>query len=460
MLLSVKLYESFMKHRSMDPLLLIGSVLVLAAVLTWILPAGRFDRVHDPKTGQTVVVPGSYQTAPRKPVGLWGILLSIPQGLNQAAEVIFYVFLAGAALTVIEATGAIGNTLDHLMWRFGNRPLLILSLASILFLIGGAAYGMYEEILALIPLLCALMQRLRLNGEMAVGISMGTATVGAAFSPFNTFALGISQPMAELRLFSGAGFRTVVFLLAMAIWAGYLAWYAMRTRLPEPEHAMDHADHIIPWRPRDLVVLAALNGGMALVVLGALFLDWDLLQFSAVFVAVGFLSGLAGGLGWRTTAEQFAEGFRRMALAATLIGFARAISVVLANGMVLDTIANTLFSPLRHLPLAASSITMFLSESALAFPMPSDSGRAMASLPVLIPLSDLLGLSRQMVVSSYQFGIVASGMITPTAGAMLAMLALAGVSYSRWLRFIAVPAVLLLVLSAAAMAIGVRIGVR
>jgi len=449
-----------MQHRSMDPLLLVGSVVVLAAILTWVLPAGRFARVRDPQTGHTVVVPGSYKSVPGSPVGPWGLLQAIPQGLNEAAAVIFYVFLAGAALTVIEATGAIGNTLDHLMWRFGRRPLLILLLASILFLIGGAAYQMYEEILALIPVLCALMQRLRLNGEMAVGISLGTATVGAAFSPFNTFALGISQPMAELRLFSGAGFRTVVFLLAVVIWAGYLAWYASRSRLPESQQPIAHQDHVSRWRPHDLAVLATLNGGMAAVVLGALFWHWDLPQFSAVFVAVGVVAGLVGGLGWRTTAEQFAEGFRRMALAATLIGFARAISVVLANGIVLDTMANALFSPLRHLPLGASSITMFFSESALAFPMPSDSGRAMMSLPVLIPLGDLLGLPRQIVVSSFQFSTVASGMITPTSGAMLAMLALAGVSYSRWLRFIGLPAVLLLVLSAAAMAIGVRIGLQ
>ena len=451
-----------MKHRSLDPLLLIGTVLVLAAILTWILPAGRFQRMRNPQSGQTLIVPGSYAPVPRHPVGPWGILLAVPQGLNEAAAVIFYVFLAGAALTVIEATGAIGNTLDHLMRRFGNRPLLILLLTSIIFLIGGASYEMYEEILALIPVLCALTNRLGLDGEMAVGISLGTATVGAAFSPFNTFALGISQPMAELRLFSGARFRTVVFLLALIVWAGYLAWYATRTRaaaLFKPDAIAATPPHSLTrWRPRDLAVVASLIGGMACVVLGAVFLRWDLPQFSAVFVAVGFVAGLAGGLGWRTTAEQFAEGFRRMALAATLIGFARAISVVLANGVVLDSIANALFSPLRHLPLGASSIAMFLSESALAFPLPSDSGRAMMSLPILVPLGDLLGLSRQIVVNAFAFSTIASGIVTPTSGAMLAMLSLAGVSYSKWLRFIALPAILLTALSAAAMVIGVQIG--
>lgn len=452
------------KQRSMDPILLVGSVILLAAVLTWILPAGRFARHRDPQTGRTIVVPGSYKSVPRNPIGLWGVLVSIPQGLNEAAAVVFYIFLAGGALTVVEATGAIGSTLDHLMWRFGSRPLLILALTSVLFLIGGASYGMYEEILALIPVLCALMRRLGLGHEMAVGVSMGTATVAGAFSPFNTFTLGISQPMAELRLFSGSGFRTVIFILAMGIWGAYLARYAARSRPAAAAHTDEsphvHPAHVTKWRLRDIAVLAALNGGMACLVLGAVFLHWDLPQFSAVFVGVGFVAGLAGRLGWRGTAKQFAEGFRRLSLACLLVGFARAISVVLANGIVLDTIANALFSPLRHLSLSASAVMMFVSESALGFPMPSDSGRAMMSLPVMIPVADLLGLSRQMVVNAYLYSDLVSGLITPTAGAMLAMLAIAGIPYSRWIRFVAPPFVILFALSAAAMVIGVKLGIQ
>jgi uncharacterized ion transporter superfamily protein YfcC len=220
-----------------------------------------------------------------------------------------------------------------------------------------------------------------------------------------------------------------------------------------------YPDHMGTWKSRDVGVLVALNGGMACLVIGAIFLHWDLPQFSAVFVGVGLVGGLIGGLGWRGTAQQFAEGFRRLALASMLVGFARGISVVLANGIVLDTIANALFSPLPHLPLSASSIMMFVAESALAFPMPSDSGRAMMSLPVLVPLADLLGLSRQMVVNSFLYSVLISSLITPTAGAMLAMLALADVPYSKWLRFVAVPFAILFALCAAAMVIGVKLGI-
>src|SRR5260370_21215285 len=198
----------------MDPLLLIGSIIVLGAILTWVLPAGRFDRKTDPQTHRTIVVPGSYKSVAQHSVGPWGALVAITTGLVEAGEVVFFVLLAGGALTVVDATGAIGNLLNHLLWRFGGHPLLVLGLASILFLIGGASNSMYEEILAFLPLLCALARRLGLNHEMALAISVGTASVAAVFSPFNTFTLGISQTIAHFTLFSRFALRSASLIFA------------------------------------------------------------------------------------------------------------------------------------------------------------------------------------------------------------------------------------------------------
>ena len=448
------------KQRTLDPLLLIGSIIVLAAILTWVFPAGQFERTTDPQTHRTIVVPGSYKSVARQPVGPWGVLVSIPEGLSEAAEVVFFVLLAGGALTVVEGTGAIGSLLNHLMGRFGERPLLVLGFASILFLIGGASNDMYEEILAFIPLLCALMRRLGLNNEMALAISVGTATVAATFSPFNTFTLGISQPMAQVPLFSGFAFRSVVFVLAIGIWSAYLAWYALRFRVEVAPADPTLPTHAGRWKPSDIWVLVVMNAGMAAMILGGVFLHWELRHFSAIWVLMALVAGLVGGLGWRGTSEQFAEGLRRMAVAAALVGFARSISVVLRDGLILDTVANALFSPLRHLSLSLSAATMLVSESLLAFPMPSNSGRAMMSLPVTVPLADLLGLSRQMVVVAYQYSGLVAGLITPTTGAFLAMLALAGVSYGKWIRFMIVPFVLLFGLSLVAIVVGVKLGIQ
>jgi len=264
--------------RSVDPILLIGALILIAAVLTWVVPSGRYQRAPDPRTGQTLVVPGSYAPVPSNPVGPWGVLLSIPLGLSGAAQVVFYVFLAGGALTVVEATGAIGNTLDVVVARFGDRPWLIVLLASTLFLVGGASYSMYEEILAFIPALCALMRRLRLDNTMALGVSLGTTSVAMTFSPFDTFHLGISQPMAELPLFSGFGFRLATFVLAMGIWFGYLLWASTRHQVPpadEQTRAAARPAAEARWQRRDIAVLAIMNMGMASLVVGAIY--WNAL---------------------------------------------------------------------------------------------------------------------------------------------------------------------------------------
>jgi uncharacterized ion transporter superfamily protein YfcC len=274
--------------------------------------------------------------------------------------------------------------------------------------------------------------------------------------------LGISQPMAELRLFSGFAFRSVFFVLALGIWGGYLAWYARRCGVPAEAISAAEAEGAKAgsWTVRDLVVLLVMNGALVVIVLGGIFLGWGLREFSAVFVLLAVVAGMCGGLGWRGTMQHFAEGLRRMALAASLIGFARAISVVLANGLILDTIANALFSPLRHLPQGMSAITMLVSETILAFPMPSDSGSAVMSLPVLLPLADLLGMSRQMAVIAYQYSGLVSNLMTPTTGALLAMLVIAKVPFGKWLRFMAIPFVLLFALAVTAMVAGVRLGVQ
>ena len=458
--------ETVEKHRAaLDPLLLIGSLIVVAAILTWILPAGRFQRITDPASGRVLAVPGSYGHVPRNPVGPWGVLMSIPHGLKEAADVVFFVLLAGGMLTVIEATGAITNLLAHLAARFGHRPLLVLALVAILFLIGGASDSMYEEIIAFIPLLCALMRRLRIDPVMAVAVSLGTASVAACFSPCNAFLLGVSQPIAQLPLFSGFAFRAVFFVIAIAIWGACLAWLLARLRLPaaDPSAYSDKEPvelHSANWTSRDIGVLLIFNAGMAAIVLGGIFLHWELVQFSAVFVGMAIVSGLVGGLGWHGTSQHFTEGLRRLVLACFLIGCARAISGVLSTGLVLDTIANALFSPLQHLSASMSAMMTVLSESALAIVIPSESGRAVVSLPVLVPVADLLGMSRQVIVLAYQSSVVAGCLIVPTAGPTLAMLTVAKVPYAKWLRNMVIPIALLLALSLFEVAAGVHLNLR
>ncbi len=461
---AVSVRESVGSRRGIDPLLLLGTIILMAVALTWLIPAGQYLRSPDAQSGRMQVVPGSYKRVPSHPVGVGGLLLAIPQGLIEAAPIVFFVLLGGAALTVVEITGAIGAILDFLSKYFVRRPLLILPLVSLLFLFGGASYAMGEEIVAFIPLLCALMRRLRMPNTIAIAVSIGSASVASAYSPFNTYILGIAHPIVGLPLFSGFAFRTVVFAFAISIWLSYLMWQAQRMSITHRFEA--HIQEIVDSKTssktsaRHYLVLVILNGGLGMMVIGAMIWSWDLIQFCAVLIAIALLAGLAGGLKLRGTSEAFAEGLRRVALAAVLVGVSRAVAVILKQGMILDTITESLFQPLNHVPRAAGGVMMLVSQSLLSFPIPSASGKAMLSLPILAPLGDLLHIPRQVVVLSYQYGILVGDLMTPTYGALLAMLTIARVPFSNWLRFMLPIYAVLFTVSAIAIVIAVRIGLQ
>jgi uncharacterized ion transporter superfamily protein YfcC len=199
--------------------------------------------------------------------------------------------------------------------------------------------------------------------------------------------------------------------------------------------------------------------GFVVFVVGELKYGWDFDRLAVVFFTMGVLAGLIGGLGITGTAEGFVDGFRAIAYASLLIGFARAIYVVMEEGSIVDTIVHGLFTPVANLPVTVSALAMMGLHTLVHLPVPSTSGHAVLTLPVLVPLSDLIGLSRQVTVLAYQYGAGLTNMLWPTNGALMAMLAAAGVTFDAWLRF-AVPVLLgLFVLAAVAIGAGVAVGV-
>jgi uncharacterized ion transporter superfamily protein YfcC len=200
-------------------------------------------------------------------------------------------------------------------------------------------------------------------------------------------------------------------------------------------------------------------GAFVVFVVGVLKYHWDFDQLSAVFFLMGAVAGLLGGLRLNGTAEGFAEGFRSMAFAALLIGFARGIYVVLEEGHVVDTIVHGLFTPIADLPVTLSALAMMAAHTLIHVPVPSTSGHAVLTMPLLVPLSDLIGLSRQVTVLAYQYGAGLCELITPTNGALMAMLAACGVRFDDWIRFAGPLFAVLLGLAAVAIGTGVMAGV-
>jgi uncharacterized ion transporter superfamily protein YfcC len=422
-----------------------------AAILTWIVPAGQYDRRDDPATSRKVVVAGSFHRVDAHPLGPFDTLLSVPHGMIEAASVIFFVFLVGGAFTVVEETGALRKAVGALVLAVGDRGALVIPIVSIAFATGGALENMAEEIIALVPVLMLVTRRLGFDAITGVAISIGAAAIGSAFSPINPFQVQIAQKVAGLPQLSGWAFRTVVMAIALTIWIAWTWRRAMRTRRA-PE-AGDVSSASLP--PRAWAVLMLVIVTFAIFIYGVISLGWDFDQMAALFFAMGIVAGFVGGLGAGGTAQAFVNGFGSMAYAAMLIGFARAIFVALDQGRIVDTIVNGLVTPLQHLPVAACAIGMMGVQAVLHFPVPSVSGQAVLTMPLLVPVSDLIGLSRQVTVLAFQYGAGLTELVTPTNGAVVAVAAASGVKFGDWLSF-AVP-IYLLMLAFSALAIGAAI---
>jgi len=430
-------------HRFPHPLTLLVVCILLAAALTWIVPAGQFERRQDDATGRTVVVAGTYHAVEPDPLGPLEMVFAIPRGMIEAADVIFLVFLVGGAFAVVDVTGALRAGLEGLVRRLGDARTLVIPICAFAFAIGGITENMQEEIIALVPALLLLARRAGFDALTVVAMSLGAAMVGSAFSPINPFQVGIAQGLAELPIASGWQFRTAFLLPALGIWIWATMRYARRAGLAplagpaatqSSAGATDGA-YATPGTGRTTVILLLIVAAFATFIFGVARLGWGFVEMAAVFFVMGVAAGLVGRLGINGTADAFVEGFRAMAFAALLIGFARAIYVVLNDGLIIDTIVHGLFTPLASLPRIAAVLGMAGVQTLIHVPVPSVSGQAVLTLPILVPLADLLAIERQVIVLAYQLGAGLCDMLTPTNGALMAILAAAGVRYDRWLRF-------------------------
>ncbi|HEY8793814.1 MAG TPA: Na+/H+ antiporter NhaC family protein [Gemmatimonadaceae bacterium] len=440
------------------PMTLLVACVIVAAALTHLLPAGQFDRRDDPAAGRKVAVAGTYHHVDAHPVGPFETIVAIPDGIIDAAAVIAFVFLVGGAFGVVEKTGALHNGIDWLVRRLGDRGIIAIPIVCIAFAAGGAFENMQEEIIALIPALLMLTQRLGFDNVTATQMSLGAAAVGSAFSPVNPFQVLIAQKVSDVPQLSGGSYRIAFLALALLLWILGTMRYARHTRAALAPAAAATEAHEFDSRAK--VVLAMVLLTFVMFVYGVAKLHWDFNQEAALFFAMGCAVGLIGGLGVTGTADAFVDGFRSMAYAALLIGFARSISAVMERGLIIDTVVNGVATSLAGLPVALAALGMMLAQAAIHVPVPSVSGQAVLTMPVLAPVADLLHMSRQVAVLAYEYGAGMCELVTPTNGAMMAVLAASGVRFDEWIReswrMIAVVALT----GAAAVVLAVTIGLR
>jgi uncharacterized ion transporter superfamily protein YfcC len=438
-----------------NALVIMLGFIIFACVLTYIIPHGQYERTFNPELDYETVVPGSYKTVQGEPVSLLQVFMAIPEGIIGRADLVVLILLVGGCFYVIDKTGAFKETVVFLTNRLKGQEEIALVAVSLAFTTGGALSGLQEEIIAMIPVLIFFTNRLGYNAYVAVSVSFGSAVIGSAFSPVNPFAIVIAQDLAELPFLSGSNFRLVVLFIAFVLWMMVIIRYGNRNRIEKSTHNDGDPTHI---SKRSTLIISLVIMAFALLIYGMLKLDWGFNEITAEFFILGIICGLIGKLGMNGTSESFIQGAREMSFAAIIMGLANSISIVLKEGLIIDSIIYGLFLPMQYLPAGLSAISMMISQAILHFPVPSYSGQAVLTMPILAPLSDLLGLSRQVCVLAYQYGAVTMDLLIPTNGALMAVIALAGIPFNKWLQFAIIPTLVILTLGAIALLLAIAIG--
>jgi uncharacterized ion transporter superfamily protein YfcC len=415
------------------PFVLLLATVAVAAAATWVAPAGEYERRDDPTTGRRIVVAGTFHRVDASPVGPFRAAVAVARGFVEGADVIAVVLFVGGAWVIVERLGTLTRAMGRAAWRFRHRGLLLIPVVSVAFATMGGIENMQEEIIPLVPVLLLLGTDVGIDAVSVVSMSAGAAMIGSAFSPANPFQTGIATRVAQLPQFSDAGLRMAMFVAGLSLWIAWTMVHASRRR-GAPAIAMDGESPPSVSR-RDVVVLIVVLLPMAAYIYGALRLDWGFNELSGAFFIAAWVAGLIGGLGIGGTSAAYLEGMQALLPAAMLIGIARAISVVLADGRIIDSLLHALASPLAGLPAPAAALLMVPVQSLVHVPVSSVSGQAVLTMPILVPLADLLGYSRQVTVLAYQTGAGLMELLTPTNGALMAILLAAGVPYDRWLRF-------------------------
>jgi len=456
----------FKKFKVPHTLVLLYGMILLAYVLTLLLPAGQFEmQMND--HGHEVVVPGTYAViADTEPLSIWSLFTVIPRGLASAQGIIFFVFIIGGALAVIRATGALDAALSKVLNRFGGQPALLILMGMLAFAVGSSTIGMAEEYIPLVAILITLCVGMRMDTVAAIGIMVVGYGVGYGTAVMNPFTVLVAQEVAGITPVSGLAFRLAIFPLFFAVGYLHVLRYSKKVRsdpasslvadIPEAQPPEPPESGPITMRQR-LVLLATLVA-LVVVVWGIKQYQWYFIELGGVFFALALVCGLIYRMPADDMARHFVEGAGELVGTALLIGFARAIEITLSDGQVLHTIVNGLSQPLVAVGPELSAMGMLLIQSILNFFIPSGSGQAYVTMPIMAPISDIVGVSRQVAVLAYQMGDGFMNMIVPTNAVLMGILGICGIPYGRWFRFIWPLMLQLLVLGSITMVVAVLIG--
>ncbi|AOT72068.1 YfcC family protein [Geosporobacter ferrireducens] len=459
-----ELVKARKKFQIPDTYVLLVYFILFAAILTYILPAGVYDKFPD----STVIDPNSFHFVDNTPVNLYKAIMAISKGMIQGASIIFSVFIVSGAFKIINDTGAIERSIDFLSLRLKGKIILLIPIIMIVMSILGYLEIIVNQTIVFIPIGLIIARKLKM--DPIVGLSMMYLATYAGFigSGMGPFTVVVAQTIAGVPVLSGIVFRTIVYIFLLVASILYLMRYAKKV-LDNPADSVlgtgnyDWAVDVSEDANNEFtnghkLILLSIFVTFGIYIYGALKFKWGMNELNTVCILLAIVSGFIRKMSPDKMSKSFVEGCKMAVYSAILIGFATAISVVLTEGNIISTIIYYSALPLDKVPSVLSAVFMFIFNWVFNFFVPSGSGQAAVVMPILAPLSDVIGLSKQVVVSAYKYGDGITNLIIPTSGTLMGFIGLAKVPYDKWLKFIMPLIWIWTAISIIAIVVGVLIG--
>lgn len=433
------------------PFFILFAVMAIAAISTWFIPAGNYERAEN-ETGQTTVVPGSYTAAEANPADPFAFFMALHEGMVEASGIIFFIFVVGGAFGLLHASGAIESAIARAAVRFRGKEILFIPVLMLLFGFAGASFGMFEEAIPFILIMVPIAIKLGFDSMVGAGVVLVGVSAGFTSAFANPFTIGVAQGIAEVPLFSGMGPRIAFWAVFMTIAIAYVMFYAIRIKKDPTRSVMyghedaARADQVSAAEDstavatkvslaQTLTLLIVLATLLTLAICVARF-GWYLTEISALFLIMALLIGAVNKMRLNEIFKNFAAGCEGMVVGALCVGFAYGCLVLLQNAEVIDTIVHALTSAMSGLPSSATALGMLGVQSGLNFIITSGSGQAALSMPIMTPLADIAGVDRQTAVLAFQMGDGISNIVSPTSGLLLAGLAMAKINFFKWFMWV------------------------
>ena len=429
-----------------SPIIILVCVIVLCALASYVIPAGVYDRVKDVHTGKMVVNPSTFHYVAQKPTGFLDFFTSINKGFKGGISIIAFLFMVGGSLNILAKTDAIIAGLSTLVKKMRNHSILLIPVLMTTLATFSTLAGCNEEYLAFTPLVVSVALALGFDSLTALGMLFCSVAAGYGAGCTQPFSVGVAQGIAGVPIFSALPYRVGIFVVLLVLNISYVMYHAYKVKKnPEssPVYAIDRAkaDTINLTDTDELttrqgVCLALLGLNFVGIIFGVLKYDFYMNEISALFLIMGILSGIICRLSPNDICDAFLEGCKGMMLPCLAVAMCKAATILLDNARVMDTIIHALAGMLDVFPSSIIAFGMFIIQDVFNLLVPSSSGQAAISMPIMAPLADIVGLTRQTAVFAFTFGDAFTNCITPASGATMSYLAMANVPYKKWAHFV------------------------